>query len=249
MPSQATIRWMMPCRRARSNTRASSVGSSSGRSLGSSTSWAEGITRAAANGRRAHRGSEVTGWPRRETDCPFADSRLIAPSGSDTSLSLRFKTRSLNLATERSRPAPSHIYQTSPTELVMSRTDPIEQRLRRDRPRAPGPRAPRFGPLATPGQQGARRSPDHARCCERALRPTTRRCSWALSCAQGIRARNSRRQRPRGADAGMRGQLASWEVREGQRLRGTEDRGHVGLAGGSALPPCLDAAAATSAWR
>ena len=67
----------------------SSVGNRSGCEDGSSTSWANSTARAAASGRRAHHRCSVDGWPWR-IDFSRADSRLIASSGSATSISLRF---------------------------------------------------------------------------------------------------------------------------------------------------------------
>ncbi len=86
--SQTTSRSMRWCRRSRSFRCSSSVGNSSGRALGSSTSWAKRTARAAASGLRAHHRCSVEGCPCR-MDFSRADSRLIASSGSATSISFR----------------------------------------------------------------------------------------------------------------------------------------------------------------
>ena len=80
---------MIPCNLSRSIRWSSSVGNSSGRALGSSTSCANSTARAAASGRLAHQRWIVDGWPCR-MDFSRAACLLIASSGSDTSMSLRF---------------------------------------------------------------------------------------------------------------------------------------------------------------
>jgi len=76
-------------RRWRSTSWSASLGKRSGCEDGSSTSEAKSTARHAASGRRAHQRCSVDGWPWR-IDFSRADSRLIASSGSATSMSLRF---------------------------------------------------------------------------------------------------------------------------------------------------------------
>ena len=85
--SHSTSFRRIPNRRSRSWSCASSVGKSSGRPDGSSTSCANSTARAAANGRRAHHRCSVLGWPCR-MDFSRAAARLMSSSGSATSMSL-----------------------------------------------------------------------------------------------------------------------------------------------------------------
>jgi hypothetical protein len=65
------------------------MASASGRHDGSSTSWANSTARAVARGFRDHHRCRVDGCPWR-IDFSRADSRLIASSGSATSISFLF---------------------------------------------------------------------------------------------------------------------------------------------------------------
>ena len=96
MFSQTTSRSMRSWSRSRSARCSSSVGNSSGCARRVVDELGEQHRAAAASGRRAHHRCSVDGWPCR-IDFSRADSRLIASSGSATSISLRFCTTSSTL--------------------------------------------------------------------------------------------------------------------------------------------------------
>ena len=96
--SHSTRSSIIPKRRSRSSFCSSSVGNSSDRSEGSSTSWAKSTARAAASGRRAHHRWRVLGWPWR-IDFSRAEAAFILSSGRATSISfLRVLVRSMRFS-------------------------------------------------------------------------------------------------------------------------------------------------------
>ena len=87
--SHTTSSSMRACRRARSASCSSTVGNSSGREAGSSTSCANSTARAVASGLRDQYRCRVEGCPWR-IDFSRADAALMASSGREVSMSFFF---------------------------------------------------------------------------------------------------------------------------------------------------------------